>query len=232
MILRDGHPPKHTTLVLRMNGFFFYRVSSAGSSKRLIASIWMFKNNFSTSCNSNWQEKFWAPKCHLPSCTFFLWEIRHYSQDGEGLGWGKTSFMYYLCLGFLLFCQNLIDPKHHDGRKREEVRRKIRQKGSAIIYPQNIFHNCLLIFHVLHRKSLKQKWVNLLVWTELQFANRDIRKVRKRQGEYPEFGHTQGEIQKKLAKKYIRKLKPKPQINDIFSLNRNNCSKLHLESSL
>jgi hypothetical protein len=31
--------------------------------------------------------------------------------------------------------------------------------------------------------------------------NRDIRKVRKRQGEYPEFGHTQGEIQKKPAKK-------------------------------
>ncbi len=34
-------------------------------------------------------------------------------------------------------------------------------------------------------------------------ANRDIRKVRKRQGAYPEFGHTQGEIQKKRAKKYI-----------------------------
>jgi len=31
---------------------------------------------------------------------------------------------------------------------------------------------------------------------------RDIRKVRKRQHRYPEFGHTQGEIQKKTAKKY------------------------------
>ncbi len=62
-----------------------------------------------------------------------------------------------LCLGLSLFCQNLIDPKHRDGPKREEVRRKIRQKGSAIIYPQNIFHNCLLIFHVLHWKSLKTK---------------------------------------------------------------------------
>jgi hypothetical protein len=31
--------------------------------------------------------------------------------------------------------------------------------------------------------------------------NRDIRKVRKRQGQYPEFGHTQGEIQKKTCKK-------------------------------
>jgi hypothetical protein len=33
--------------------------------------------------------------------------------------------------------------------------------------------------------------------------NRDIRKVRKRQHQYPKFGHTQGEIQKKPAKKYI-----------------------------
>jgi RNase P/RNase MRP subunit p29 len=40
-----------------------------------------------------------------------------------------------------------------------------------------------------------------------QFAKvlvfRDIRNVRKRQHQYPEFGHTQGEIQKKTAKKYI-----------------------------
>ncbi len=94
-------------------------------------------------------------------------ELRHYWQDGEGLGWRKTSFMYYLCLGSLLFCQNLIDPKHHDRWKREEVRRKMRQKGSPIISPENIFHNRLLIFQVLHWKSLKQKCVNLLVWTEL-----------------------------------------------------------------
>jgi hypothetical protein len=33
--------------------------------------------------------------------------------------------------------------------------------------------------------------------------NRGIRKVRKRQGQYPEFGQTQGEIKKKPAKKYI-----------------------------
>ncbi len=32
---------------------------------------------------------------------------------------------------------------------------------------------------------------------------RDIRKVRKRQHQYPEFGHTQGENKKKPAKKYI-----------------------------
>jgi hypothetical protein len=32
---------------------------------------------------------------------------------------------------------------------------------------------------------------------------RDIHKVRKRQHQYPEFGHTRGEIQKKPAKKYI-----------------------------
>jgi hypothetical protein len=33
--------------------------------------------------------------------------------------------------------------------------------------------------------------------------SRDIRKVRKRQHQYPEFGHTQGEIQKNPPKKYI-----------------------------
>ncbi len=35
-------------------------------------------------------------------------------------------------------------------------------------------------------------------------ANRDICKVRKRQHEYPEFGHTQGEIFLNLQKMYIR----------------------------
>jgi hypothetical protein len=34
-------------------------------------------------------------------------------------------------------------------------------------------------------------------------ANRVIRKVRKTQHQYPEFGHTQGEIKKKRAKNYI-----------------------------
>jgi hypothetical protein len=33
--------------------------------------------------------------------------------------------------------------------------------------------------------------------------NRDICKVGKRQHQYPEFGHTQGEIKKIPAKKYI-----------------------------
>ncbi len=33
--------------------------------------------------------------------------------------------------------------------------------------------------------------------------NRDIRKVRKTMQQYPEFGNTQGEFQKKPAKKYI-----------------------------
>jgi len=31
--------------------------------------------------------------------------------------------------------------------------------------------------------------------------NKDIRKLRKRQHQYPEFGHTLGEIKKKPAKK-------------------------------
>jgi hypothetical protein len=38
---------------------------------------------------------------------------------------------------------------------------------------------------------------------EKVYSNRDIRKVMKTQHEYPEFGHTQGEIKKKPAKKYI-----------------------------
>jgi hypothetical protein len=36
------------------------------------------------------------------------------------------------------------------------------------------------------------------------YDNRVIRKVRKRQNQYPEFGHKQGEIFKKPAKEYIR----------------------------
>jgi hypothetical protein len=54
--------------------------------------------------------------------------------------------------------------------------------------------------------------------------NREIRKVRKRQHQYPEFGHTQGEIQKKPAKKYINtqggvKLrKPFPEFHPLFLL--------------
>ncbi len=40
---------------------------------------------------------------------------------------------------------------------------------------------------ILHIKS-----INIII---------DIRKVRKRQHRYPEFGHTQGEIEKKPAKK-------------------------------
>ncbi len=32
---------------------------------------------------------------------------------------------------------------------------------------------------------------------------RDIRKVRKRQHQYPQFGHTQGDILKNCEKKYI-----------------------------
>ncbi len=162
--MRDGHPPKHTTLVLRMNGFVFtaFLVLAA-------ANAWLHPSGCSTTTS--------PPLATLIDKISFGYQsaIYHHAPSSFGiktlftrwwsLGWGKTSFMYYLCLGFLLFCQNLIDPKHHDGWKREEVRRKIRQKGSAIIYPQNIFHNCLLIFHVLHWKPLKQKWVNLSVCT-------------------------------------------------------------------
>jgi hypothetical protein len=39
------------------------------------------------------------------------------------------------------------------------------------------------------------------IYTKLCFYNMVIRKVRKTQN--PEFGHTQGEIKKKPAKKYI-----------------------------
>jgi len=39
--------------------------------------------------------------------------------------------------------------------------------------------------------------------TENTYLNRVIRKVRKTQHQNPEFGHTQSEIKKKHAKKYI-----------------------------
>jgi hypothetical protein len=44
---------------------------------------------------------------------------------------------------------------------------------------------------------------NMFLDMRLKSHNRDIREVRKRQHQYPEFGHTQGEIKKKPAKKYI-----------------------------
>jgi len=37
----------------------------------------------------------------------------------------------------------------------------------------------------------------------IKTQNKDICKLRKRQHQYPEFGHTQGEIKKKPAKKYV-----------------------------
>jgi hypothetical protein len=163
----DGHPPKHTTLGLRMNWLFFttFLVLAA-------ANAWLHPSGCSraTSGNSDWQDEFWAPSAIYQDAPSSF-RIKTLLTRWWRLGLGKTSSMYYLCLGFLLFCQNLVDPKHHDGWKREEVRRKIRQKGSSIISPQNIFHNCLLIFHVLHWKSLKQKCVNLLVWTEPPFGS-------------------------------------------------------------
>jgi hypothetical protein len=39
--------------------------------------------------------------------------------------------------------------------------------------------------------------------TKILQLTRDVHKVRKRQHQYPKFGHTQGEIKKKPAKKYI-----------------------------
>jgi hypothetical protein len=56
----------------------------------------------------------------------------------------------------------------------------------------------------INKKSssrLKIKQMQSILFSKLLI--RDIRKVRKRQHQYPEFGHTQGEIFKKPAKKYV-----------------------------
>jgi hypothetical protein len=45
--------------------------------------------------------------------------------------------------------------------------------------------------------------LNNVIDSQTQTHNRDLRKVSKRQHQYPQFGHTQGEIEKKPAKKYI-----------------------------
>jgi hypothetical protein len=44
---------------------------------------------------------------------------------------------------------------------------------------------------------------NKIIKLHIFLGNRDMRKVRKRQHQYPEFGHTQGEIFKNPAKKHI-----------------------------
>jgi hypothetical protein len=46
---------------------------------------------------------------------------------------------------------------------------------------------------------IKTKIIKLFIF----LGNKDIREVRRRQHQYPEFGHTQGEIFKKPANKYI-----------------------------
>jgi len=66
--------------------------------------------------------------------------------------------------------------------------------------------------HELHRKfflwlqcensPIRENTIHYLICTKTCF-NRDIRKARKRQHQHPEFGHIQGEIKKKPAKKYI-----------------------------
>jgi hypothetical protein len=48
--------------------------------------------------------------------------------------------------------------------------------------------------------STMNQWNCMAIFS---LVNRDIRKVRRIQHQNPEFGHKQGEIEKKLAKKYI-----------------------------
>ncbi len=45
--------------------------------------------------------------------------------------------------------------------------------------------------------------LNNVIDSQTLTHNRDIRKVSKRQHQYPQFGHTHGEIKKKPEKKYI-----------------------------
>jgi hypothetical protein len=52
------------------------------------------------------------------------------------------------------------------------------------------------------KENVHQLFKEKKIWRKFCHI-RDIRKVRKRQHQYPEFGHTQDEIKEKPAKKYI-----------------------------
>jgi hypothetical protein len=52
---------------------------------------------------------------------------------------------------------------------------------------------CYRVKHNFQQYNVRQNYLDI----------RDICKFRKRQHQYPEFGHTQGEIKKKPAEKYI-----------------------------
>ncbi len=58
--------------------------------------------------------------------------------------------------------------------------------------------------HFWHHWSIHLSSTMLIATNCASFQfSEDIRKVRKRQHQYPEFGHTQGEIKKKPAKMYV-----------------------------
>jgi hypothetical protein len=57
-------------------------------------------------------------------------------------------------------------------------------------------------YKVMICKGKYEEFFNLELWSWRPY-NRVIRKVRRTQRQNPEFGHTQGEIFKKTAKKYI-----------------------------
>jgi hypothetical protein len=84
----------------------------------------------------------------------------------------------------------------------------------------------------LLQKNLREKehlnvegFFELLCFVELLDIHiRDICKARKRQGEYPEVGHTQGEIKQRPAKKYISiqggvKLRKFPEVSPCISFS-------------
>jgi hypothetical protein len=58
-------------------------------------------------------------------------------------------------------------------------------------------------FYTIHSITQHSKKMGVCSTWTIYNSGRVIRKVRKTQHENPEFGHTQGEIQKNRAKKYI-----------------------------
>jgi GTP cyclohydrolase II len=58
----------------------------------------------------------------------------------------------------------------------------------------------IILYFTIQKYNLQK---NPVKETKILQLTRDVRKVRKRQHQYPEFGHTEGEILKKPAKKYI-----------------------------
>ncbi len=149
----------------------------------------------------------WNVNCLCPFLFFF--------QFCEVGGWAILHARTYpdLAIGerekysFLKPCCVLMTSKNSLNMAIQEKFLKIWGIGKSPPPPQILGRCCSSSFFLSLVRNFTTKTrclclILYLSWKNIPY-NRVIRKVRKTQRQYPEFGHTHGEIKKKPAKKYI-----------------------------